>query len=245
MPVPFPVASLRDFYAFEQHVKTCRAHRGLGMVPQWYEVPVFYFSNPAAVLGDGDPVYAPAGSEELDYELELAAVVGKPARNLPADHTALNCLAGFTVMNDWSARDLQRVEMAVGLGPSKGKDFATTLGPRVVPVHKLRDCYRDGRLHLTMTARVNGKEYSRGDAGGMYWTWPQILAHASRDADLQPGDVIGSGTVGTGCILELSTVHGEDSYPWLKPGDEVRLEADLLGSITARITDAPPLHPLK
>jgi fumarylacetoacetate (FAA) hydrolase len=115
-------------------------------------VPVFYFSNPAAVLGDGDPVFAPAGSQELDYELELAAVIGSAARDLPAEDSALGCLAGFTVMNDWSARDLQRVEMAVGLGPAKGKDFATTLGPRLVPFAELKDCYRDGRLHLSMTA---------------------------------------------------------------------------------------------
>lgn len=226
MPAPFAVASLRDFYAFEQHVKTCRAHRGLGMVPQWYEVPVFYFSNPVAVIGDGDPVFAPAGSSALDYELELAAVVGKGARNLPADDSALDCLAGFTVLNDWSARDIQRAEMAVGLGPCKSKDFATTLGPRVVPLSELRDCYRDGRLHLTMTAKVNGKEYSRGNAGSMFWTWPQILAHASRDADLRPGDVLGSGTVGTGCILELTP---EAVGGWLQPGDVVELEIERIG----------------
>lgn len=226
MPAPFPVASLRDFYAFEQHVKTCRGHRGLDMVPQWYEVPVFYFSNPVAVIGDGDPVFAPAGSVALDYELELAAVVGSAARDLPADDSAMNCLAGFTVMNDWSARDIQRAEMAVGLGPSKSKDFATTLGPRVVPVNELTDCYRDGRLHLTMTAKVNGKVYSRGNAGSMYWTWPQILAHASRDADLRPGDVIGSGTVGTGCILELTP---EAVGGWLRPGDVVELEIERIG----------------
>lgn len=236
MPAPFAVASLRDFYAFEQHVKTCRAHRGLEMVPQWYEVPVFYFSNPTAVLGDGDPVFAPAGSQELDYELELAAVVGTAARDLPADDSALACLAGFTVMNDWSARDLQRVEMAVGLGPSKGKDFATTLGPRIVTVAEVTDCYRNGRLHLTMTARVNGTEYSRGNAGSMYWTWPQILAHASRDADLRPGDVIGSGTVGTGCILELTpqVVGG-----WLKPGDVVELEIDRIGVLRTPVIRRP------
>src|SRR3954471_9942055 len=167
MPAPFHVASLRDFYAFEQHVKTCRGHRGLDMVPQWYQVPVFYFSNPVAIIGDGDPVWAPRGSSALDYELELAAVVGTAARDLPADDSALDCLAGFTVMNDWSARDLQRVEMAVGLGPSKGKDFATSLGPRVVTFDELADRYRDGRLHLAMSASVNGRVLSRGDSGAM------------------------------------------------------------------------------
>src|SRR4051795_13072184 len=133
----FSVASIRDFYAFEQHVKTCRKQRGLDMVPQWYQVPVFYFSNAACVMGQDDTVSAPQGSQALDYELELACVVGKEARNLPADDSALECLAGFTIMNDWSSRDLQRVEMAVGLGPSKSKDFATSLGPEVVPFDRL------------------------------------------------------------------------------------------------------------
>jgi fumarylacetoacetate (FAA) hydrolase len=236
MPVPFPVASVRDFYAFEQHVKTCRAHRGLGMVPQWYEVPVFYFSNPVAVIGDGDPVWAPKGSSALDFELELACVIGTGGKDLSADDSALNCLAGFTVMNDWSARDLQRAEMAVGLGPSKSKDFATSLGPRVVPFAELSDCYRDGRLHLAMTARVNGKEYSRGNAGTMHWTWSQLLAHASRDTELRPGDVLGSGTVGTGCILELTP---EAVGGWLRPGDVVELEIERIGILRNVVTERP------
>jgi fumarylacetoacetate (FAA) hydrolase len=236
MPAPFAVSSLRDFYAFEQHVKTCRRHRGLDMVPQWYQVPVFYFSNPVAIVGDGDPVWAPQGSSALDYELELACVVGTAARDLPADDSALNCLTGFTIMNDWSARDIQRAEMAVGLGPSKSKDFATSLGPRVVPFAELRDVYRDGRLHLEMTAAVNGKQYSRGNAGTMYWTWPQILAHASRDTELRPGDVIGSGTVGTGCILELTP---EAVGGWLKPGDVVELTIERLGTLRNTVIQSP------
>ena len=236
MPAPFPVASLRDFYAFEQHVKTCRGHRGLEMLPQWYQVPVFYFSNPVAIIGNGDPVWAPTGSSALDYELELACVVGKAARDLPADDSALECLSGFTIMNDWSARDIQRAEMAVGLGPSKSKDFATSLGPRIVPFSELRDVYRDGRLHLEMTATVNGKRYSHGNAGSMYWTWPQILAHASRDTELRPGDVIGSGTVGTGCILELTP---EVVGGWLKAGDIVELSIERLGTLRNTIVERP------
>ena len=113
MPVQFAVTSVRDFYAFEQHVKTCRGHRGLDMVPQWYDVPVFYFSNPVAIIGDGDPVHAPQGSSALDYELELACVIGTAARDLPADDLAMRCVAGFTIMNDWSARDLQRGRKSV------------------------------------------------------------------------------------------------------------------------------------
>jgi len=239
MPAPFAVSSIRDFYAFEQHVKTCRGHRGLEMVPQWYQVPVFYFSNPVAVIGDGDPVHAPKGSEALDYELELACVIGKSASDLPADDSAMDCLAGFTIMNDWSARDLQRAEMAIGLGPSKSKDFATSLGPKLVPFAKLRDCYRDGRLHLEMTARVNGTVYSRGNSGSMYWTWPQLLAHASRDTELRPGDVLGSGTVGTGCILELTP---EAVGGWLKPGDLVELTIERLGTLRNPVVARPEEH---
>jgi fumarylacetoacetate (FAA) hydrolase len=231
LPLP-PIASVRDFYAFEQHVKTCRAHRGLAMLPQWYEVPVFYFSNPACIIGHDDPVRAPTGSSALDYELELAVVVGRPARDLPADDSALDCLAGLTIMNDWSARDLQRTEMAVGLGPSKSKDFATSLGPGLVPLEQVRDTYRDGRFHLSMLARVNGRTLSQGNAGSMYWTWPQLLAHASRDTVLRPGDVIGSGTVGTGCILELTP---EAVGGWLQPGDVVELEIERLGMLRNRV----------
>jgi fumarylacetoacetate (FAA) hydrolase len=227
LPLP-PVASIRDFYAFEQHVKTCRKQRGLDMVPQWYQVPVFYFSNPAGVIGPGDPVTPPASSQALDYELELACVIGKPARDLPADERALECVAGFTIMNDWSARDIQRTEMAVGLGPSKSKDFATSLGPELVTFDELRDRFRDGRLHLDMTAAVNGRVLSRGNAGSMFWTWPQLLAHASRDTTLRPGDVLGSGTVGTGCILELTP---EAVGGWLKPGDVVELTIERLGTL--------------
>jgi fumarylacetoacetate (FAA) hydrolase len=230
-PVPV-VTSIRDFYAFEQHVKTCRRQRGLDMVPQWYQVPVFYFSNAAGVIGHDDPVTAPHGSEALDYELELACVIGKRVRDLPADDRALEAVAGFTIMNDWSARDLQRVEMAVGLGPSKGKDFATSLGPELVPLEELRDRYKDGRLHLDMTATRNGCELSHGNSGTMHWTWPQLLAHASRDVWLQPGDVLGSGTVGTGCILELTP---EAAGGWLQPGDVVELTIERLGTLRNRV----------
>ena len=234
---PLPrVPSIRDFYSFEQHVATCRRHRGLEMPPQWYRVPVFYFSNPTGVVAHDANVRAPAESRELDYELELACVIGHAARDLPADDRALECVLGFTIMNDWSARDLQRGEMAVGLGPSKSKDFATSLGPEVVPFDELADRYQAGRLHLDMTAAVNGRVLSRGNAGSMYWTWPQLLAHASRDATLQPGDVLGSGTVGTGCILELTP---EAVGGWLKPGDIVELEIERLGTLRNRVVPHP------
>src|SRR5215210_2016735 len=183
-PVLYP-PSVRDFMAFEEHVKTTRANRGLPVPPEWYEIPVFYFSNPAAIYGDGDDVLYPDGSEALDYELEVAAVIG-----------AGGAVGGFTVMNDWSARDLQLKEMKVGLGPAKGKDFATSLGPVVVTVDEF-----DGS-RATMVARVNGEERSRGELGDMHHSWDAIIAHAARSTRLRPGDVLGSGTVGTGCILE-------------------------------------------
>jgi fumarylacetoacetate (FAA) hydrolase len=204
-PVLHP-PSVRDFYAFEQHVKTARASRGLEVPPEWYEIPVFYFSNPAAIYGPGDEIPRPPDASELDYELEVAAIVGAEGR-----------IGGFTVMNDWSARDLQRAEMRVGLGPSKGKDFATSLGPIVVTPDEF-----DGSSG-TMVARVNGDERSRGELGDMYHSWEAIVAHAARNTRLLPGDVLGSGTVGTGCILE----HGDGR--WLQPGDVVELEVEGIG----------------
>jgi fumarylacetoacetate (FAA) hydrolase len=205
-PVPRP-PSVRDAYAFEEHTRNAARVTGRPGVPdEWYELPVFYFSNPAAIYGPDDEIPFPAGSEELDYELEVAAVIGV--------HGAVG---GFTIMNDWSARDLQRKEMKVGLGPAKGKDFATSLGPVVVTPDELGD------LRLEMVARVNGEERSRGNLGDMYHSWEAILERAAANTRLVPGDVIGSGTVGTGCILE----HGDGR--WLHPGDVVELEVEGIG----------------
>jgi fumarylacetoacetate (FAA) hydrolase len=204
-PVLHP-PSVRDFYAFEQHVATARASRGLDVPQEWYEQPVFYFSNPHAIYGPEAEIPYPDGTEELDYELEVAAIVGAEGR-----------IAGFTVMNDWSARDLQRAEMKVGLGPAKGKDFATSLGPIVVTVDEF-----DGSAG-EMVARVNGEERSRGNLSSLYHSWESIRAHAARNTVLRPGDVLGSGTVGTGCILELGDGR------WLRPGDVVELEVEGIG----------------
>ncbi len=206
------------------------------MVAEWYEIPVFYFSNPACILGDGDAVFGPRESVALDYELELACVIGRECRDLPADDRALEAVAGFTIMNDWSARDLQAREMKVGLGPSKGKDFATSLGPELVSLDELGDRYRAGRIELEMTGRVNGRVLSRGNSHDMYWTWPELLAHASADATLRPGDVLGSGTVGTGCILELTP---EAVGGWLRPGDLVELSIERLGVLRNRVIEHP------
>jgi fumarylacetoacetate (FAA) hydrolase len=210
-PIPQP-PSVRDFYAFEQHVATARATRGLEVPPEWYGQPVFYFSNPAAIAGPEDEIAFPATSSAWDYELEVAAVVGAEGR-----------IAGFTILNDWSARDLQRAEMTVGLGPAKGKDFATSLGPVLVTPDEL------GALRLEMTARVNGEERSRGNLGDIHWPFEELAAHAAENTRLLPGDVLGSGTVGTGCILE----HGDGR--WFQSGDEVELEVEGIGVLRNRV----------
>lgn len=230
------IGSFRDFYAFEQHVSACRARRGLDMLPQWYDQPVFYFSNHRSLVGDGAEVFAPAGCDELDFELELGVVIGKPGRDIRVED-AWDHVMGFTIVNDLSARDLQRTEMKVGLGPAKGKDFATAVGPVLLPLDTVRDRIgADGKVTLDMRCRVNGRELSRGNAADMFFTWPQIISHASRDAELLPGDLLGSGTVGTGCILELGP---ENTGGWLKPGDQVEMEIERLGVLTTHITDRP------
>ncbi|MDT7615713.1 MAG: hypothetical protein QOF00_3160 [Pseudonocardiales bacterium] len=235
-PVPVP-PSIRDFMAFEEHVVTSMQAIGQELHPTWYEIPVFYFTNPAAVLGPHDAVEISPGSEMFDYELEVAAVIGTPGSDLdPAD--AASHIAGYTILCDWSARDLQMREMALGLGPAKGKDSATSLGPYLVTPDEL------GSLDLAMTASVNGTPYSAGNLSDLYWSFAQLVAYASRGTRLVPGDVIGSGTVGTGCILELSRVHGTEKYPWLAAGDEVRLEVAGLGAQVARVEPARELKPL-
>jgi fumarylacetoacetate (FAA) hydrolase len=231
-PVPEP-PSIRDFYAFEAHVATARRARGLEMEPEWYRTPVFYFSNPGAVLGPDDEVRVPRGCAELDYELEVAAVIGHAVRDCSGPD-GLAAIAGFTIMDDWSARDLQRREMQVGLGPSKGKDFATSLGPWLVTPDEL-EREAAGRPRAAMVARVNGVEWSRGELADIHFSWGEIVAHAARDATLRPGDVLGSGTVGTGCILELAAVHGADRHPWLAPGDVVELTVEGLGTLRNHI----------
>jgi fumarylacetoacetate (FAA) hydrolase len=234
-PLP-PCRTFRDFYAFEAHVKNARKRRGLEMLPQWYEQPVFYFSNPGTLIGHETSVYAPLGCSELDYELELGVIIGKGGRDI-APKKAWEHVAGFTIINDFSARDIQRKEMAVGLGPAKAKDFATGVGPYLVTLDEFQDRIdKDGRVDLEMTARVNGKELSRGNAKTMYFTWPQIIARASADAELFPGDLIGSGTVGTGCILELGP---ENTNGWLKPRDVVELEIERLGILRNKIVERP------
>jgi 2-keto-4-pentenoate hydratase/2-oxohepta-3-ene-1,7-dioic acid hydratase in catechol pathway len=236
--------SIRDFYAFEQHVRTARQRRGLEMDPDWYELPVFYFSNPAAVVGPFDDVAVPPGTAALDFELEVAAILGRAGADLDPEE-AERTIAGYCVMNDWSARDIQRREMKLSMGPVKGKDFATTLGPFLVTADEVEPFRRGRAFDLAMVARVNGTEYSRASLAEIYWSFGEMIAYASRGTQVVPGDVIGSGTCGTGCILELSLVHGGDRFPWLQPGDLVELEVEHLGRIANRVVPGRPLQPLR
>lgn len=242
-PVPVP-PSVRDFMAFESHVSNSRRRLGQDVDPDWYEMPIFYFTNPAAVCGPHDDVAISPGSSQFDYELEVAAVVGRPGSNLSPEG-AEEHIAGYMVMSDWSARDLQFREMRQLLGPAKGKDSATSLGPVLVTRDELEPRRRGRAFDLRMTASVNGVPYSRGNLAELYWSFGQMLAYASRGTRVQPGDVLGSGTVGTGCILELSSLHGSERYPWLTPGDEVCLEVEELGAVVSRITEPAPVQPLK
>jgi fumarylacetoacetate (FAA) hydrolase len=232
---PVRPSSFRDFYGFEQHAKTAGGKRGLEVPPAWYEIPVFYFSNPTSLVGHDATVFAPAGCEELDYELELGVVIGRGGRDIPEER-AWEHVFGFTIINDFSARNLQRKEMAVGLGPAKGKDFATAVGPWLVARRFVADRIENGKLTLEMSARVNGRELSRGNTATLHHTIPKMIAHASRDTELLPGDLIGTGTVGTGCILELGP---ENTGGWLKPGDVVELEIERIGALRTHIVARP------
>ena len=236
--------SIRDFYAFEQHVKAGRKSRGLEMVPEWYELPVFYFTNPNALSGDGDKIAVPPGCQRLDFEVEVAAVVGRRCSNLKVSECASH-IVGFMILNDLSARDLQRKEMLVGLGPAKGKDFATSIGPCLVTADELAPKRKAKAFDLGITASVNGREYTRANFADIYWSFEEMLSFASRGTNVMAGDVLGSGTCGTGCISELSLTHGEDKYPWLKPGDKVEITVDGLGTLRNEVVAGLPLHPLR
>ena len=243
-PVAFPRSSvrllapirpltLRDGYAFEQHVKTANANRGRDVPEEWYKFPIFYFSNPNSIFGPDDIIPYPSYTQAMDYELEIAVVIGKEGMDIKPED-APDHIFGFTIFNDWSARDVQREEMKVGLGPAKGKDFASSLGPTVVTLDALNDraTERPSVYDLTMIARVNGKELSRGNFKDIYWSFGDLIARASQSVMLYPGDVIGSGTLGTGCLLELTKGEG----PWLQGGDVVELEIERIGVLRNTIS---------
>jgi len=230
LTLPHPT-SIRDFMAFEEHVRNARARRGAQVPAEWYQGPTFYFTNsaPGVLFGDGAIVPRPTYTKMLDIELEIAVVIGVGGRDIPADH-AEDHIAGLTIYGDWSARDVQRREMAVGLGPSKAKDFAQSLGPFLVPLADLEDVrVGRGRWDLDMDLIINGERVGGGNLRDIHYDLCELVAHSSEGVPLEEGDVIGSGTVGTGCLLE------HPDREWLVPGDELELRVDRLGTLRATV----------
>jgi fumarylacetoacetate (FAA) hydrolase len=229
---PIHPGTLRDAYAFETHVKTANRNRGQEVPENWYKFPVFYFSNANNNYGHDDVIPYPAYTQALDYELEIAVVIGKAGIDIQPEE-APNHIFGYTIFNDWSARDVQMQEMRVNLGPAKSKDFACSFGPVIITPDELTDKATDrpGVYDLEMIAGINGKELSRGNFNDIYWSFGDIIARASQSVMLRPGDVIGSGTVGTGCLYELTKNQG----PWLNHGDIVELEIERIGVLRNKI----------
>jgi 2-keto-4-pentenoate hydratase/2-oxohepta-3-ene-1,7-dioic acid hydratase in catechol pathway len=248
---PLDPPTIRDFVAFEEHVEGVVASvgDGAGVVAEWYEAPTFYFTNPYAVTGPYDDVPVPPGSELLDFELEVAVVVGRDGASLTPDQ-AREHIFGYTILNDWSARDLQRREMKVSLGPAKGKDSATTLGPWLVTADELEP-YRgpDGFLALDMRVSVNGAEAGQDLLSNMSWPFEDLISYASRGTWVRAGDVLGSGTCGNGgCLAELWGRRGQLDPPPLRPGDVVEMTVEGIGTIRNTVvpgTELPPVRPAR
>jgi 2-keto-4-pentenoate hydratase/2-oxohepta-3-ene-1,7-dioic acid hydratase in catechol pathway len=238
-PIPRP-PSIRDFSSFEDHYRAGLKAFGLEFDERWYEAPMFYFSNNNVVIGDAVDVQFPHASNQMDYEIEIAAIVGREGADISSDE-AEGYIAGYTIFNDWSARDLLRTDLKRSLlGPSKGKDSNNGMGPFLVTADELLPRRTGKGFDLWMSASVNGREYSRGNWANIHWSFSEMLAHASRDSRVVPGDVIASGTVGTGCIMELSASHGAERYPYLEEGDEVVVAVEGLGELRNRVSRRPP-----
>lgn len=230
IPVP-RVNQIRDFYSFEEHVKNARKRRNLNVPEEWYQLPAYYYSGNSSIFPSDADIKSPHFTSELDFELEVAAIVGKEGHDIPRGD-ALDYVFGFILVNDWSARDLQRKEMAIGLGPSKSKDFATTFGRNLVTVDEVSELMdQNHRINTELTVEVNGKEVTGNNLNTMHWTFQDLISWASTGVTLRPGDVIMSGTVGKGCILELGT----EVHDWLRPGDTVRFRSDVFGELRSRI----------
>jgi 2-keto-4-pentenoate hydratase/2-oxohepta-3-ene-1,7-dioic acid hydratase in catechol pathway len=248
---PLAPPTVRDFVAFEEHVEGVRRSidGAAGVPPEWYEAPTFYFTNPYALIGAHDDVPLPPGSQRFDFELEVAAVVGRDGASVTPEQ-ARESIFGYTVLNDWSARDLQAREMRVGLGPAKGKDSATTLGPWLVTADELEP-YRDpgGFLALDMRVSVNGTEVGQDLLSNMGWPFEELVAYASRGTEVRAGDVLGSGTCGNGgCLAELWGRRGEQTPPPLRPGDVVEMTVEGIGTIRNRVVagiELPPVRPAR
>ncbi len=219
-PLPNP-SSLRDFIAFEEHIAATSKRRGQPIPPEWYKAPVYYKGNHRTIVGPDHSLPWPLNTQKLDYELELACIIGRQGIDI-AEREASTYIAGYTIMNDFSARDVQFQEMACRLGPAKGKDFATAIGPCIVTPDEIQDL-----ASLQMIARVNGEVWSEGRFGTIHWSFPQMIEHVSRGESIYPGDLLGSGTVGGGCGLEF------DRY--LKAGDVVELEIQPIGILRTAI----------
>lgn len=215
-PLPNP-PSLKDFIAFEAHVKRGYEIRGKTLPEQWYKQPIYYKGNHRTIIGPDEPIIWPSYTQKLDYELELGCIIGKSGENIPEDQ-AQSYIFGFTILNDYSARDIQFAEMQCRLGPAKGKDFATAIGPYIATLDEF-----DWPVDLTMTALVNGEPWSKGQSGTSHWSWSQIIAYASLEEAIYPGDILGSGTVGGGCGYELDR--------WIQPDDVVELQIEGLGHL--------------
>lgn len=243
-PVPNPT-SCRDGYAFRQHVAAARRNRGVPMIAEFDQYPIFYFTNHNAIMGPGEIPCMPDHFQKLDFELEVAVVLGKRGRNVKAEN-ADDYIAGFMIMNDMSARTLQMEEMLLNLGPAKGKDFSTVIGPWLVTPDEL-EAYKipakpghvGNNYDLKMSCHVNGVQVSAGSVGDMDWTFAEIIERCAYGADIFPGDVIGSGTVGTGCFLELNgtgLLNDPNFKPqWLQAGDVVTMDITGLGHLSNTI----------
>ncbi len=245
-PVPAP-PSIRDALCYLEHMRGCM--RALGRSPElpevWQQIPAFYFANPANVYGPYDDVAIAPGSSWFDFELEIGAVVGPGGRDLDVA-AARERIVGFTFFIDWSARDLQLKDLAQGLGQAKGKDSGTTLGPWLVTADELGDRWQDGILTLDVAASVNGDLVAEGSTADMDWSFAEVVSYCSRGVDVRPGDVIGSGTVPGGCLLEHVTGGDPASFDrWLKPGDVVTLSAPELGRTEQTIVPGAPVHRLR
>jgi fumarylacetoacetate (FAA) hydrolase len=223
-PLPVP-NSFRDFYAFEKHVKKARKLRSMEVAKEWYDFPAFYFSNNHVFYGHNESIQKPKYTNKLDFELEIACIIGKEGKNIKLSE-AEDYIAGYSILNDWSARDIQRQEMQIGLGPAKGKDFATSMGPYMITPEEISEFKKNKGYDLKMIAWKNKKIISEGNWVEIHYSFEEMIVRASAEVTLYPGDVLGSGTVGTGCILEL---RPENTDGWLEIGDEVELEVEKLG----------------
>ena len=234
--LPYKPPSVRDFVTFESHVEGVRKSidNAVGIPDAWYDAPTFYFTNPHALYGPGQPIPRPLTCRALDFELEVACVMGSTLRSA-SESEAADAIFGYTILNDWSARDLQSREMQVGLGPAKGKDFATSFGPWIVTADELAPG-EEGRLGLDCRAYVNDELIGHDNLSNMHWTFPQMAAHASRDSVVLAGDLLASGTTGGGgCLAELWGRTGSQDPPPLEPGDEVRMEVEGIGTLVGSV----------